>query len=119
VCLHGASAGFSREEALGKPVFELFEVPGTSMVSLVLRLSLGVLSCTCKDYDCVSWPEGPGNLFLGLTVVAPSMMVYSLPNQETAMAQYRGVVKKHTSFTLDLLRKLPDGSVFRYASNFR
>lgn len=35
------------------------------------------------------------------------------------MAQYRGVVKKHTSFILDLLKVLPDGSVYRYVSNFR
>lgn len=35
------------------------------------------------------------------------------------MQQYRGVVKKHTSFTLDLLRNTPDGRVFRYVSNFR
>lgn len=35
------------------------------------------------------------------------------------MEQYRGVVKKHTSFTLDLLRILPDGSIYRYSSNFR
>lgn len=35
------------------------------------------------------------------------------------MEQYRGVVKKHTSFTLDLLRVLPDSSTFRYSSNFR
>ncbi|KAK9915712.1 hypothetical protein WJX75_003037 [Coccomyxa subellipsoidea] len=61
--------GFSREEALGKPVFRLFEIPGTS--------------------------------------------------HEAAMAQYRGVVKKHTSFTIDLLRNTPDGRNFRYVSNFR
>ncbi|BDA44406.1 probable mitogen-activated protein kinase kinase kinase 11 at C-terminar half [Coccomyxa sp. Obi] len=61
--------GFSREEALGKPVFGLFEIPGTS--------------------------------------------------HEAAMAQYRGVVKKHTSFTLDLLRTTPDGRTFRYVTNFR
>ena len=35
------------------------------------------------------------------------------------MEQYRGVVKKHTSFTLDLLRILPGGSTYRYSSNFR
>jgi len=35
------------------------------------------------------------------------------------MQQYRGVVKKHTSFTIDLLRNTPDGRVFRYVSNFR
>ncbi len=35
------------------------------------------------------------------------------------MEQYRGVVKKHTSFTLDLLRISPDGSTYRYISNFR
>jgi hypothetical protein len=39
--------------------------------------------------------------------------------QEAAMAQYRGVVKKHTSFTIDLLRNTPDGRNFRYVSNFR
>ncbi|CAK0736720.1 hypothetical protein CVIRNUC_000792 [Coccomyxa viridis] len=61
--------GYTREDALGKPVFGLFEIPGTS--------------------------------------------------QEAAMEQYRGVVKKHVSFTLDLLRILPDSSTFRYSSNFR
>ena len=35
------------------------------------------------------------------------------------MAQYRGIVKKHTSFTLDLLRTTSDGRTFRYVSNFR
>lgn len=35
------------------------------------------------------------------------------------MEQYRGIVEKHTSFTLDLLRILPDSSTFRYSSNFR
>ncbi len=35
------------------------------------------------------------------------------------MDQYRGVVKQHTSFTLDLLRHTKDGSTYRYSSNFR
>ena len=35
------------------------------------------------------------------------------------MDQYRGVVKQHTSFTLDLLRHTNDGSTYKYSSNFR
>ena len=38
--------------------------------------------------------------------------------QAAAMDQYRGVVKQHTSFTLDLLRHAEDGT-YRYSSNFR
>ncbi|CAL5218507.1 g194 [Coccomyxa viridis] len=61
--------GYTREDALGKPVFGLFEIPGTSHAA--------------------------------------------------AMDQYRGVVKQHTSFTLDLLRHTNDGNTYRYSSNFR
>ena len=39
--------------------------------------------------------------------------------QAAAMDQYRGVVKQHTSFTLDLLRHTNDGNTYRYSSNFR
>ena len=32
------------------------------------------------------------------------MMISALPKQDAAMEQYRDIVRKHTSFTLDLLR---------------
>jgi len=53
------------------------------------------------------------------TCLMGSQGAFWLPVQEAAMEQYRGVVKKHTSFTLDLLRHTMDGNTYRYSSNFR
>ena len=38
------------------------------------------------------------------------MFTSALPKQDAAMAQYRDIVRKHTSFTLDLLRVIPHSS---------
>ena len=35
------------------------------------------------------------------------------------MEQYRDIVRKHTSFTLDLLKVTSEEGTFRYSANFR